>query len=113
MTTEKILQQGAKLWPRLADFPSTNALMALGVVMWLATCAVALVLACFKMEIPGSWYSTLNLFTGTVVIQFGVKRFSDSSFVEARTAGKALAAGLLSGAPAGPRTSSASTFPVT
>ena len=78
-----------KMWSKLADFPSTNGLMVAGITMWLVTCAVAMVLGFVGKEVPGSWYNALNLYTGTVVVQFGLKRFSDAGYVEAKAAAKA------------------------
>jgi hypothetical protein len=78
-------------WPRLSTIPTTNAMLALVMLLWLLTGCCALLFALVEhlihahaagavaLAVPDRWYGALEVFTGIVVVQFIGKRGTDST----------------------------------
>jgi len=56
----------------VSTLPLTNALGSLLIAMWSATCFFSLL----NLPITDGWYTALTFYTGGVVAQFGVKRWT-------------------------------------
>lgn len=78
-------------WPRLSTLPTTNAMLALVMLLWAGTGSCALLFALLEhllhahdagaaaLAVPDRWYGALEVFTGIVVVQFIGKRGTDSA----------------------------------
>ncbi len=70
-------------WPRLGEFPLTNAIGAATLIAWLGTGAVAIVFAIVaslcslpSLVVPAAWWDALKWFAAYAFLQFGAKRAS-------------------------------------
>ena len=90
MTAKDTHELRLSSWPRLSTIPTTNAMLALVMLMWATTCFAALSFALLEhllhahsvgaavLVVPDRWYGALEVFTGIVVVQFIGKRGTDS-----------------------------------
>lgn len=91
MTARDTHQLRLTSWPRLSTLPTTNAMLALVMLLWLGTgaCALGFVLlehllhahvaGAAALAVPDRWYGALEVFTGIVVVQFIGKRGTDAT----------------------------------
>jgi hypothetical protein len=73
----------SKGWPRLGDFPLTNAIGVSMLVAWLGTGIVCIcfaiastVLSCPALLVPAAWWDALKWFSAYAFAQFAAKRAS-------------------------------------
>lgn len=89
MTAHDTHELRLSAWPRLSTLPTTNAMLALVMLLWLLTGSCALLFALIEhmlhahggavLAVPDRWYGSLEVFTGIVVVQFIGKRGTDST----------------------------------
>jgi hypothetical protein len=92
---------GVKVW--LQDFPTHAATVVAGLVLALSTGVPVLARMSLGMTMPdgyGDWFLFVAALCGVAMAGFGVKRFSDDRYVEAKTRGKLAAAATMAAASA-------------
>lgn len=82
MTARDTHEMRLARWSYLATLPTTNAMLAVVMLLWLATGLCSLV----GLTVPERWNSSLEVFTGIVVVQFTAKRFTHKPGEESRAA---------------------------